>query len=105
MCIPSCILTTIVYLIGLHFRLTQPLPNANIPPCRLNQSVWAAAKNLTQDSKGKGERSMNMLKTMMLAFAVLFSGMALASETAPDCPEGSEAPECQMKKDDSGSTN
>ncbi|MDD1794239.1 hypothetical protein L4D06_16710 [Enterovibrio makurazakiensis] len=48
---------------------------------------------------------MNMLKTMMLAFAVLFSGMALASETKTDCPEGSEAPECQMQKDDSGSSN
>ncbi|MEZ8141800.1 MULTISPECIES: hypothetical protein [Enterovibrio] len=49
---------------------------------------------------------MNMFKTMMLAMAVLFSGMALATDTKTEtCPEGSEAPECQMQKDDSGSTN
>ncbi|EEY72491.1 hypothetical protein [Grimontia hollisae] len=44
---------------------------------------------------------MNMLKTLMLAFAVLFSGLALASESTTDCPEGSDAPECQLP-DDSG---
>ncbi|WP_434359435.1 hypothetical protein NF212_05160 [Parasalinivibrio latis] len=47
---------------------------------------------------------MTMLKTMMLALFVMFSGMAFATTTGGDekkeCPEGSEAPECQMKKDD-----
>lgn len=46
---------------------------------------------------------MNMFKTLILAFAVLFSGLALASETTVECPEGSEAPECQLPED--GSSN
>ncbi|CZF81284.1 MULTISPECIES: hypothetical protein [Grimontia] len=44
---------------------------------------------------------MTMFKTLMLTFAVLFSGLALASETTTDCTDGSEAPECQVKDDSS----
>ncbi len=47
---------------------------------------------------------MNMFKTLMFAFAVLFSGFTFATDTTTECPEGSEAPECQTPADDSGST-
>ncbi|MEZ8029155.1 hypothetical protein [Enterovibrio norvegicus] len=48
---------------------------------------------------------MTMLKTLMLALAVFFTGSALATSTdgGTKCPEGSEAPECQVKDDNSGS--
>lgn len=48
---------------------------------------------------------MTMFKSLMLAFAVLFSGLTFATDSKTDCPEGSEAPECQTQQEEGSNTS
>ncbi|SKA68169.1 hypothetical protein SAMN02745132_04271 [Enterovibrio nigricans DSM 22720] len=48
---------------------------------------------------------MNMVQSLLFAIAILFSGATLSTEVDKKCTEGSEAPECQMKKSDDDSSS